>query len=275
MSLLVNDTVLRPVSDADLPFLGRVYASTRAEELAPVPWSEADKAAFCAMQFDAQHHAYRQAYPHATFDVIEVDGQPAGRLYLDRRPRDIRIVDIALLPEHRGRGVGTALVTAVQAEAEAGGRTVSIHVERFNPALAWYRRLGFQVVGATGEVYLLLEWSGEDGLVAHGAALGAEGHEEELEGADGVVVQRPDALGQRLVERPVEQQGEGVATALERGSAQPRHLGQAQVEGAAVVEGEAEHLAGARRERLKGEGLEHRLSGPTLPARGAQGSRNA
>src|SRR5439155_13681319 len=99
MELLMTDATLRPAGNDDLAFLVRVYASTRAEELVPVPWSDADKAAFVAMQFEAQHAAYRSAYPHAAFDVIEVGGEPAGRLYVDRRPADIRVIDIALVPE--------------------------------------------------------------------------------------------------------------------------------------------------------------------------------
>lgn len=267
---------LRPVVDHDRAFLLRVYASTRAEELAPVPWSDADKAAFLAQQFDAQHAAYHASYPHASFDVVVVDGEPAGRLYVDRRPGDIRIVDVALLPSFRGRGIGTALLQAVQAEAVALGRRVSIHVERFNPARALYERLGFAVVGSTGEVYLLLEWSGEDGLVAHGAGVGgvrAERNEEQLEGADVTVVQRPDALGEHGLERTVEHDGERLASAALPSVAQSRHLGQPQFE-VAVVGAQPEHVADTSGEGDVGEGLEHRLPAQTLPVGAAQGSRH-
>jgi GNAT superfamily N-acetyltransferase len=152
----VGQIALRPVRDDDRPFLVRVYASTREDELAMLPWTDEQKSAFVAQQFEAQDAAYRICYDGATFEVIEVDGEPAGRLYLDRTASEIRVVDITLLPEHRGSGVGTALLRGLLAEADAGGRRVTIHVERFNRALRLYERLGFSVVEDKG-VYLYLE----------------------------------------------------------------------------------------------------------------------
>lgn len=147
---------LRPATDADLPFLSRLYASTREEELAGVDWPQEQKDAFARQQFEAQHAWYREQYAGASFDVVEVDGEPAGRLYVDRWPREVRIVDISLLPQHRGRGVGSALLAALFAEADAAAKPVSVHVERFNPALRLYGRLGFAFREDKG-VYLLLE----------------------------------------------------------------------------------------------------------------------
>ena len=129
-----------------------MYASTRTEELAVVPWNERQKDAFLRAQFDAQDAWWRENYGGASFDVIVVDGQPAGRLYLHRGEAEIRIVDIALLPDHRGKGVGTRLLRDVIAE----GKRVTIHVERMNPALRLYERLGFEVAEDKG-VYLFLE----------------------------------------------------------------------------------------------------------------------
>lgn len=149
---------LRPITDDDLPFLNDVYASTRQEELAPVPWSEAEKEAFLRMQFDAQHRHYAEHYPNASFDVILVDGAAAGRLYVDRRETEIRIVDIALLPAFRQRGIGTRLLTGLLDEGARSGRPVGIHVERFNPALRLYQRLGFVPI-EDREVYLLMRWT--------------------------------------------------------------------------------------------------------------------
>jgi len=147
---------LRPATDDDLPFLARLYASTREEELADVDWPAAQKEAFVRQQFEAQHAWYREHYAKAAFDVVEVDGQPAGRLYVDRWEREVRIVDISLLPEHRGRGLGSTLLESLFAEADAAGKRVSVHVERFNPALRLYERLGFLFREDKG-VYLLLE----------------------------------------------------------------------------------------------------------------------
>src|SRR6476661_1985070 len=85
---------LRPITDADLPFLAEVYASTRREELAPVPWTAEQKAAFLQMQFAAQHSHYREHYAKAAFDLVLVDGVAAGRLYVASLPEELRIVDI-------------------------------------------------------------------------------------------------------------------------------------------------------------------------------------
>jgi ribosomal protein S18 acetylase RimI-like enzyme len=133
-----------------------VYASTRAEELAVVPWDDVQKEAFLRQQFDAQDAWWHENYAEASFDVILVDGEPAGRLYVHRGPSEIRIVDIALLPEHRGSGVGTRLLDDLLAEGDAGAKNVTIHVERMNPALRLYERLGFALAEDKG-VYLFLE----------------------------------------------------------------------------------------------------------------------
>lgn len=148
---------LRPAGDDDLPFLCRVYASTRWEELAGVPWTDEQKEAFLRFQFEAQHTYYREKFPDAAYDVIEAGGEPVGRLYVDRRADEIRLVDIALLPEHRGRGLGGRLLDDLLAEARAAGKPVRIHVEMNNPALGLYRRLGFTEIEEQG-VYYLMEW---------------------------------------------------------------------------------------------------------------------
>jgi ribosomal protein S18 acetylase RimI-like enzyme len=121
-----------------------------------VPWDDAQKDAFLRMQFDAQDAWWRENYGDASFDVILVAGEPAGRLYVHRGRSEIRIVDIALLPEHRGNGIGTRLLEELLAEGDAGGKSVTIHVERMNPALRLYERLGFSVAEDKG-VYLFLE----------------------------------------------------------------------------------------------------------------------
>lgn len=148
--------MLRPVEPGDEEFLYGVYASTRQEELAQTGWSEAQKTAFLRQQFEAQHRYYREHYSEASFDVIVADGHPIGRLYVARWPKEIRIVDIALLPEYRNSGIGTALLEGFISESEESGKPLSIHVERFNPALRLYERLGFREAADKG-VYLLME----------------------------------------------------------------------------------------------------------------------
>ncbi len=148
----------RPITPEDEALLYRIYASTREDELALVDWNDEQKAAFLMMQFTAQHRYYQEHYPDAAFEVILLDGHPAGRLYVDRWPDDIRIIDIALLPEYRNAGIGTTLLKEILEEAAQAGKKVSIHVERFNQAMRLYQRLGFTQVGEHG-VYYLMEWS--------------------------------------------------------------------------------------------------------------------
>jgi ribosomal protein S18 acetylase RimI-like enzyme len=150
----------RRTTDADLPFLKRVYASTRAEELAVTPWSDAQKAAFVDMQFRAQHADYQTNYPDADWLVIMRGGDEIGRLYLGRWPNEHCIIDIALLSEHRGKGLGEALLRDLMDEAAACGKTVRIYVEKFNPAMRLYRRLGFKTEEDKG-VYDLMRWMPE------------------------------------------------------------------------------------------------------------------
>lgn len=150
------DYTLRPEREDDVAFLSRLYATTRAEELALVDWDEAAKQRFCAQQFAAQRAWYRETYPNASFEVVETAGEPVGRLCIDEMAEEIRLVDVSLVPEARGRGLGTALLAAVLARGRAAGKPVTIHVERFNRALALYARLGFRVREDRG-VHLFLE----------------------------------------------------------------------------------------------------------------------
>ena len=148
---------LRPIGSADEPFLVEVYASTRAEELAPVPWTDEQKAAFLREQFTFQHRYYQENYSGARFDVIERDGDPIGRLYVARWPDEIRIVEIAVLPAHRSTGIGTSLLRELMDECASSGKRLTIHVERMNPAMRLYERLGFREVADRG-VYAMMEW---------------------------------------------------------------------------------------------------------------------
>ena len=149
---------LRPITPADEPFLARLYASTREQELAQTNWSDEQKAMFCRMQFNAQTTDYQRNYPDASFQIIERNGVAAGRLLVLRTDEKFHVIDIALMPEHRGAGIGTKFLKELQAEAKAAGKPLSIHVEQFNPARRLYERLGFKQVEEKG-VYLLLHWS--------------------------------------------------------------------------------------------------------------------
>ena len=153
---------LRPITHADEAFLYDLYASTREEELKVVDWTAEQKHAFLQMQFRAQHAYYQEHYAGSAFDVILAADVPAGRLYIARWPDEMRIIDIALLPAWRGHGLGSAILRTLQDEAAATGKALTIHVERMNPALRLYERLGFSVREDKG-VYLFLDWRSAEG----------------------------------------------------------------------------------------------------------------
>jgi GNAT superfamily N-acetyltransferase len=157
-SVTTNRVTLRPAETHDRDFLVSVYGASREEELAQVAWPPGAREAFVEMQFDAQDASYRAGNPRGSFDVIEVAGEPAGRLYVDRRLEEIRVVDIALLPRFRGLGVGAFLISQLQDEAAASGRYLSIHVEIHNRAAEFYSRMGFVPTGEAG-LYRRMEWS--------------------------------------------------------------------------------------------------------------------
>ena len=152
-----TDLSFRPIGDADTEFLRRVYASTRAEEMELVDWPEAEKEKFLDFQFDAQHRYYQEQFPAGRFDLIVWRGEPVGRFYLDSREDELRLIDIALLPEYRGRGLGGGILRDLLARATEERKAVRIHVEQNNPALRLYQRLGFRELEEQG-VYLLMEW---------------------------------------------------------------------------------------------------------------------
>ena len=153
-----NAVALRAAGDSDYEFMRVLYHSTRAEEMLQFPFDESQKIAFLDWQFSMQSQHYAEHYPTCERSIIEVDGVAAGRLYVDRWTSEIRVVDIALLPEFRGRGIGAALMREVMEQGREANKDVSIHVEVFNPARALYQRLGFVEVATSG-AYILMRWS--------------------------------------------------------------------------------------------------------------------
>ena len=149
---------LRPVSPEDEAFLQGVYASTREQEMAMVPWDEAQKDAFIKMQFAAQQQDYSSRFPEARHSIIVVDDVSAGRLYVAEMEDAIKILDITVLPSHRSRGVGSFLIKELCAAATAARKPLQIYVEGFSPSLRFFERAGFSRVGESG-FNLLMEWS--------------------------------------------------------------------------------------------------------------------
>jgi len=158
MSSQVPDITLRPVGPGDHEFLVEVYGSTRAEELALVPWTSDQQQAFIRSQFAAQQDHYAQKYPAASHDIIVSDNRQVGRLYVARLDHEIRIIDITVLPGERSAGIGSHLIRQLLAEAERTGRAVRIYVEEFNPSLHLFERLGFSPTEQQG-FHLLMQWN--------------------------------------------------------------------------------------------------------------------
>lgn len=152
------ELTLRPECDDDLEFLHRLYASTRADEMALVDWSPEEKKLFLQSQFETQHSYYLEHYRDSRFDVIEQAGVAVGRLYVARWPDDICVIDIALLPEHRGRGLGSRLLEAILREAATTGKSVFVHVELNKPAMRLYERLGFKPTGEGNGINREMVW---------------------------------------------------------------------------------------------------------------------
>ena len=148
---------LRPVQEQDEALLLQIYSSSRADEMALVPWDAATKQAFLQMQFSAQQKHYRAYFPDAQHEVILSEGQPVGRVYVDRRATEIRILDVTLLPETRGRGIGTLVIQDLMKEADQANKSLSIHVESFNRSLGLFQRLGFVKTDESGASWLM-EW---------------------------------------------------------------------------------------------------------------------
>lgn len=153
----------RPETEDDHQFLLTLYGSTRAEEMAIVPWTDEEKDQFVRQQFHAQTLHYKSHFKDAEFLILLKDGQPIGRLYKHRSqstPVILLIIDISLLPEYRGQGIGGMLLKEILADAASRGEVVHIHVEHFNPAMHLYDRLGFKQTSTYG-VYYLMEWRAE------------------------------------------------------------------------------------------------------------------
>jgi len=148
--------LLKKITEQDLEFLFRVYASTRTEELAQTGWYVQQQQEFLKMQFEAQHRHYQQYYPEASFDLIILAEQPVGRLYVSRWSTQIRIVDIAILSEFRAKKIGSELMKHLLTEAKEKQVEISIHVEKNNPAMNWYLGLGFEKIEDKG-VYSLMK----------------------------------------------------------------------------------------------------------------------
>jgi ribosomal protein S18 acetylase RimI-like enzyme len=147
---------LRAVQPDDNDFLLALYASTRREEIAMFGWSPEQQELFCRMQFTAQQSWYQSAYSSADFAIILDAAEPIGRIIVLRTPAELRLVDISLLPEHRGAGIGTMLISRLLDEANRAQLPVRLQVLNNNRARHLYERLGFVLCGGD-DVYYQME----------------------------------------------------------------------------------------------------------------------
>jgi ribosomal protein S18 acetylase RimI-like enzyme len=154
--VLPAGVTLREETDGDIEFVADLYASTREEELRPVPWPDAQKHAFLRQQFELQRAHYHQHYVGADWLIVLRDAVPIGRLYLKTGSVELRLMDVALVPAQRGLGIGTALMRGLLRHADELGVPVSLHVEPFNPAIRLYERLGFATLETRG-IYCYME----------------------------------------------------------------------------------------------------------------------
>jgi ribosomal protein S18 acetylase RimI-like enzyme len=154
--LAEHGLALRCAMPADAPLIAAIYATTRDEELSHVPWTPAQKKAFTDSQSGHQEAHYALHYPHAERLIVEATGHAIGRMYVDTTLSDVRLMEVTLLPTHRGRGIGTRLMRELLRYADALARRASLHVEPFNPAKRMYERAGF-VVRETRGLYELME----------------------------------------------------------------------------------------------------------------------
>jgi len=151
---------LRPATNTDDAFSLQVYASTRANEMALVPWSDEQKQWFVEMQFNAQRTSYRQERPNAEWLILMQEKNAVGRMIVDRSDDVIRLMDIALLPEYRNQGIGSKFMNDLIQESRETGKSILLHVEGYNPAFNLYSRMGFKKIGEQS-FYVAMEWAPE------------------------------------------------------------------------------------------------------------------
>lgn len=146
---------LRQEEKQDEAFIEAVYRSTREAELGLTNWTEQQKSAFSLMQLMAQLHEYKIKFPGAVFQVIVFNKQSAGRFYTWENDKEIRLIDITLLPQYRGKGIGTTLLMELIKRSDKVQKKISLHVDPANSALHLYNRLGFKHVDNNGRYYYM------------------------------------------------------------------------------------------------------------------------
>ena len=151
----------RAANENDRIFLQKLYAVTRRDEFAGINWNETQVENFLAMQFDLQSRAYAMQFPGAVHLIVEFERTPIGRLIIYSGAKEKRLVDVAVLPDFRGRGIGAFLISELQREAVAENKALVLRVLKMNDrAVAFYERCGF--ARADENLYWAMSWRGEN-----------------------------------------------------------------------------------------------------------------
>jgi len=136
---------LRPESPEDEPFIRRLIYATIAGELGASQWPEPMRSHLLAVQYTARRQLHRANFPEAASYVVDAGGADAGWAVVTTMPHAVQLVEIMILPELRGRGIGTAVIRHVLATAAAAGKPVRLNVNVTNhSAVGLYQRLGFR-----------------------------------------------------------------------------------------------------------------------------------
>ena len=163
----LNSITFRAITEANRLFLVQLYKSSRGDDLRGLGWDEDRIREFLEMQYAAYGNFYRNDFPNSSDEVVLGDAKPIGRLIIDRRADEIRLVDIALLPAHQNRGFGSQIIRGLQAEAATQHKPLRLHIIRFNRAVGLFERLGFVRASETG-THFQMEWLSEAPAVREG-----------------------------------------------------------------------------------------------------------
>jgi GNAT superfamily N-acetyltransferase len=147
----------RPVTNDDAELLLEIYRSSRGDDLRGLGWADDRISEFLEMQYEAQQHFFEDEYKRAVDEIILWEAKPAGRVVVERREHEIRCIDVALLPGHRNKGIGTFLIRRLQNQARREKKPLRLQVIRFNRAVNLFERLGFVRTSETG-THFQMEW---------------------------------------------------------------------------------------------------------------------
>jgi ribosomal protein S18 acetylase RimI-like enzyme len=148
----------RAATPDDEDFLWLLYVSTRASEVEQFGWPPQQQEAFLRMQYRARRGSYRASFPQAEYRILLENGVPVGAMIVARGSQEIRLVDIAFLPEHRNRGYGGREIADLIRQAGILSVPFRLSVRLGNPALRLYTRLGL-VSKRAGDMYIEMEYT--------------------------------------------------------------------------------------------------------------------